>query len=94
MSCGGMIDEGLVAAPDSVPDDLLLARLDAVDEQKLALKATEARLLAEVERRKLFLSGGHASMYGLLRSRFGWSDGECKQAMTIARGGVRDRCDR
>jgi hypothetical protein len=95
MTCGAVTDEGPEASsvepPDAhfVPDELLLARLDAVEAKRLSLKADEARLLAEVEHRKLYKSGGHASMYGLLRSRFGWSDGECKQALSISRGGVR-----
>ncbi len=95
MSCGALIDEEFGASgiepphAEFVPDELLMARLDAVEAKRLSLKADEARLLAEVESRKLYKSGGHASMYGLLRSRFSWSEGECKQALSISRGGVR-----
>jgi hypothetical protein len=75
--------------PAPVSDAFVLAQLDDLEAQRLALKASEGRWLAEAERRKLYQSGGHASMYGLLRSRFKWSEGQCKSAMTIARAGDR-----
>ncbi|HUF97647.1 MAG TPA: hypothetical protein VMM60_05910, partial [Ilumatobacter sp.] len=75
------------AAP--VADAFVLAQLDDIEAQRLELKAAEARWLAEAERRKLYQAGGHASMYGLRRSRYKWSDGQCKSAMTIARAGTR-----
>ena len=80
-----------VEAELAVPatDAFVLAQLDELEAQRLALKAAEARWLAEAERRKLYQAGGHASMYGLLRSRFKWSEGQCKSAMTIARAGDR-----
>lgn len=79
--------EADLAAP--VSDAFVLAQLDDLEGQRLALKAAEARWLAEAERRKLYQAGGHSSMYGLLRSRYKWSEGQCKSAMTIARAGDR-----
>jgi hypothetical protein len=86
---GGVIAEPEVEVVVPVSDAFVLAQLDDLEAQRLALKAAEARWLAEAERRKLYQAGGHASMYGLLRSRFKWSDGQCKSAMTIARAGDR-----
>lgn len=84
-----VIREVEVELPASVSDALVLAGLDDLEAQRLALTAAEARLLAEAERRKLYRAGGHASMFGLLRARYKWSDGQCKSAMTIARAGAR-----
>lgn len=47
--------------------------------------AREAAVLAEIDRRGGFAADGHASMWGLLRKSLGWSDGQCRVAMRIAR---------
>ncbi len=48
-------------------------------------EAERAVLLAELETDGSHKADGHASMYGLLRSALGWSDGECRTHMQIAR---------
>jgi hypothetical protein len=73
-------------ADAALSDDAVLAGLDRIEVQRRALAAEEAHLLAEAEGRKLYRAGDHASMYGLLRSRLGWSDGECRSRMRVARG--------
>jgi hypothetical protein len=66
-----------------------------VDAQLRRLRENEARarfdeaeravLLAQLEADATYKADGHASMYGLLRSALGWSDGECRTHMQIAR---------
>ena len=48
-------------------------------------EAERAVLLARLEADGSHKADGHASMYGLLRSALGWSDGECRTHMQIAR---------
>lgn len=93
MSGSTLIDVEAVS-PDDVIDSIasdgeVLARLDELEERARMLQAEQARWLAEAEQRKLFKTGGHASMYGLLRARFGWSDAQCRAGMAVARGGAR-----
>lgn len=45
----------------------------------------EFELIAEIEDRKLYRAGSHATVYGYLRANHGWSDGECRRRVTTAR---------
>jgi Domain of unknown function (DUF222) len=76
------------AAP-AMDDDELVARLRSVEERRRRLAAEEATLLAEADRRRLYRSDAHASMWGWLRSEHKWSEGECRRRMRVAR-----LCDR
>lgn len=66
-------------------DHALLAELRAIEARRREDAATEAAVLAELDRRKVYRSDGHATMWGLLRSSLQWSDGECRERMRLAR---------
>jgi hypothetical protein len=63
----------------------LLDRLVALEERRRRDEAEQAAVLAELDRRRAFSIDGHATMWGLLRSLVGWSDGECRTRMRTAR---------
>ena len=66
-------------------DDLLLCRLKQLEEQRRALEAETALILAELDERKVYRHDQHATMWGLLRATLGWSDRECRRRMRIGR---------
>ena len=66
-------------------DIALDAELRAIEARRREDAAREAALLAEIERREIFRHDEHATMWGLLRSRLHWSDGECRTGMRLAR---------
>lgn len=68
-----------------LPDEAVIARLRSVEQRRRELEAEQAAVLAEVERRRLHANDAHATMWGLLRSSLGWSTGECRSRMRVAR---------
>ncbi|HUF96588.1 MAG TPA: HNH endonuclease signature motif containing protein [Ilumatobacter sp.] len=66
-------------------DAELLEELEIADRHCRQLMAHQTMLIAEVMRRKLYRKGGHSSVFGLLRARLGWSEGECRDAVAIVR---------
>ena len=62
-----------------------LQRVAEIEARRRVDAAQEAVALAKLERVKAYQRDGHASMHGVLRSRLGWSEGECRQRMQIAR---------
>lgn len=76
------------AEPEGVQGDdvqSLLDRLCAIEERRRRDEAEQAAVLAELDQRRAFAVDGHATMWGLLRSLVGWSDGECRTRMRVAR---------
>ncbi len=65
--------------------DQRLRRLFHVEERRRALEAESAVLLAELDTDQTFKHDGHSSMFGLLRSKLGWSEQECRQRTQIGR---------
>jgi hypothetical protein len=65
----------------------LLEELEIADRHHRQLMAHQSMLIAEVMRLKLYRTGGHSSVFGLLRARLGWSDGECRDAVAVVRAG-------
>jgi len=65
--------------------DARMRRLRENEARRRALEADDALLLASLERDKAYQADGHASMYGMLRSKLGWSERECRMHMQIAR---------
>jgi hypothetical protein len=66
-------------------DAALLARLRELDGIQREVAGEQAAVLAELEQRKAYRHGQHATMYGLLRSALHWSDRDCLERMRIAR---------
>lgn len=64
--------------------DALLSQLAAVEERRRAAEAEVAVIVNELEDRKVHRPE-HATMYGLLRSRVGWSDVECRDRLRLGR---------
>lgn len=62
-----------------------LCRLRVLEARRRADAAEEAVLLARLDRERVYAGDGHASLFGLLRSVLGWSEGECRQRTRIAR---------
>ena len=75
----------VVAEVEEATDADLVAELREIEARRRADAAKEAKVLAELERRKVYAQDGHASMWGLLRTTVGWSDRECRERMRIAR---------
>ena len=73
--------ERVTAADDAA----LLGELRELEGAARELEARRAVVLAELDRRKTYRRDEHASMWGLLRATLQWSDGDCRQAMQIAR---------
>jgi hypothetical protein len=66
-------------------DAELLEELEIADRHRRQLMAHQTMLIAELMRRKVYRAGGHSSVFGLLRARLGWSEGECRDAVAIVR---------
>jgi hypothetical protein len=66
------------------PDDRL-RRFLQLEERRRALEAESAVLLAGIDEDATYKRDGHASVFGLLRSKLGWSEQECRQRTQIAR---------
>lgn len=64
--------------------DALLSRFAEIEERKRAVAAEQAVIVNELERRKVHRPE-HATMYGVLRSRVGWSDVECRDQLRLGR---------
>lgn len=64
--------------------DALLSRFAEMEERKRAVAAEQALIVHELEQRKVHRPE-HATMYGVLRSRVGWSDVECRDALRVGR---------
>ena len=64
--------------------DALLSQLAAVEERRRAAEAEVAVIVAELDDRKVHRPE-HATMYGVLRSRLGWSDVECRDRLRLGR---------
>ncbi len=79
----------LKAFADGCDPVVLDQMLREVEVEARRLEARRAVLLAATERRKVFRSDAHASMWGMLRANLGWSDAECRNRMRVAR-----LCDR
>ena len=85
--------DGVVAADErsagewnaNFEDAELLEELEIADRHERQLLAHKTMLIAEVMRRKLYRKGGHSSVFGLLRARYGWSEAECRDAVAIVR---------
>ena len=70
-----------------VEDAELLEELEIADRHRRQLMAHQTMLVAEAMRRGLYRTGGHSSVFGLLRARLGWSEGECRDAVALVRAG-------
>jgi len=82
----GSADDFAADCWNAEPEDAeLLEELEIADRHRRQLMAHQTMLVAEVMRRKLYRSGGHSSVFGLLRARLGWSEGECRDAVAIVR---------
>jgi len=62
-----------------------IQRLKENEARRRSLEADDALVLASLEDDNAYAPDGHASMYGMLRSKLGWSDSECRMHMQIAR---------
>jgi hypothetical protein len=63
----------------------LLAELTELEVGERRAAARRSALLSAIDDMKGYAGDGHASMHGLLRSKLGWSEGECRQRMQLAR---------
>ena len=77
--------EDLQAEIAALDVDQRIQRLKENEARRRALEADDALLLASLEDDRAYKADGHASMYGLLRSKLGWSERECRMHMQIAR---------
>lgn len=82
---GASTFEELQAEIEALDVDARVQRLKENEARRRALEADDALVLASLEDDKAYQSDGHASMYGMLRSKLGWSDRECRLHMQIAR---------
>lgn len=80
---GGMYGD-VVAWVAEADTDALLARFAELEERKRAVAAEHAVLVNELEQRRVHRPE-HATMYGVLRSRAGWSDVECRDQLRLGR---------
>ena len=64
--------------------DALLSQLADAEERRRAVEAELAVIVNELEERKVHRPE-HASMFGVLRSRLGWSDVECRDRLRLGR---------
>jgi hypothetical protein len=80
---GGFAElRGRVASWDA---DAKLVRLRELEARQRELDAERSLVLAEIERERLHERDAHATIWGLLRATLGWSDGECRTRMRLAR---------
>jgi hypothetical protein len=82
---GAATFEELQAEIAALDVDGRIQRLKENEARRRALEADDALVLASLEDDKAYAPDGHASMYGMLRSKLGWSDRECRMHMQIAR---------
>jgi hypothetical protein len=75
----------LVAEVKGLSNDALDDRRRSIERRQRELDAERAAVLAESDERKRHAVDGHATIWGLLRAELGWSDGECRTRMRIAR---------
>ena len=75
----------VVESSEAATDEALLAELRAIEADERRLAARRSVTLTALDRRKVFAADGHASMFGMLRSMLGWSEGECRSRMRLAR---------
>ena len=76
---------GLVAEVRGLSDLELDARRRSIERRRRELEAEQAVVLAESDQRNRYAVDGHATMWGLLRAELGWSSGECRTRMRVAR---------
>ncbi len=76
------LDDGWNA---ELEDAELLEELEIADRHARQVMAHQSMLIAEVMRRKLYKPAGHSSVFGLLRAKLGWSEGECSDAVAVVR---------
>ena len=65
--------------------DAGLQRLRVLEGRQRELDAERSVTLGVLEANKAFQRDAHASMFGVLRSKLGWSEAECRSRMRIAR---------
>ena len=65
--------------------DALVRRLIDCEAEQRLLDSERSRVLAELESRAAYRPDGHASMFGMLRSKLHWSERECRDRMRLAR---------
>ena len=75
----------LVTEVEGLSDDALDARRRSIERRRRELEAEQAVVLAESDQRNRYAVDGHATMWGLLRAELGWSNGECRTRMRVAR---------
>ena len=75
----------VVESSEAATDEALLAELRAIEADERQLAPRRSVTLTALDRRKVFAADGHASMFGMLRSMLGWSEGECRSRMRLAR---------
>jgi hypothetical protein len=80
---GGMYGD-VVEWVGGADTDALLSQLAAAEERRRAAEAELAVIVNELEERKVHRPE-HASMYGVLRSRVGWSDVESRDRLRLGR---------
>lgn len=82
------VETTFVALRDQIESESVaetLQRVAEIEARRRADAAEEAVALGKLDRGKAYQRDGHASMHGVLRSRLGWSEGECRQRMQLAR---------
>ena len=82
---GAATFEDLQAEVWALSVDARIQRLKENEAKRRMLEADDALVLSSLEDDKAYKVDGHASMYGLLRSKLGWSDRESRMHMRIAR---------
>ncbi len=82
---GAATFEELQAEIGSLDVDARIQRLKENEAKRRMLAADDALLLSSLDEDKAYKADGHASMHGLVRSKLGWSDRECRTRMQIAR---------
>lgn len=69
----------------ALPVEACEQRLLDNEARRRQLEVDDALVIASLEREKVYKRDGHATMFGLLRSKLGWSDRECRMHTQIAR---------
>ena len=82
---GARTFEELAAEIAALDVEARMRRLKENEARRRALEADDAVLLASLDDDKAYKADGHASMYGMLRSKLGWSERECRMHMQVAR---------
>jgi hypothetical protein len=77
--------EGLLHSDRTLGLAALDAELHAIEDARRVLAAREAKALALADTHRLHATDSHASMWGYLRADLGWSIGECRRRMRLAR---------